>query len=171
MSRAVLSIGSNLGDRLAHLQAVVDALGEHVVALSPVYATAPWGPVEQPDFLNAVVIADDPQTAPADWLTFAQRLEAQEHRVREVHWGPRSVDVDIIAVRDGDRDVLSDDPDLTIPHPRAFERAFVLVPWLDVDPDATLPVGGAAVPLAELLARIEPSEVAGVRRTTEELHR
>lgn len=131
---AVLSIGSNLGDRLAHLQGAVDSLRPWVVAVSPVYETAPWGPVPQEDYLNAVVLADDAGAQPADWLARAHAAEHAAGRVRDVRWGPRTLDVDVVAVDE----VVSDDPVLTLPHPRAHERAFVLVPWLDVDPGARL---------------------------------
>ena len=151
MSRAVLSIGSNLGDRLAHLQSVVSAAGDTVVAVSAVYETAPWGPVEQDDFLNAVLVADDPARDAGEWLEFAQRCERRAGRVREQRWGPRTLDVDVVDV-DG---LVSADPRLTLPHPRAAGRAFVLVPWLDADPAARL----AGVPVALLLAAGRPGGV------------
>jgi 2-amino-4-hydroxy-6-hydroxymethyldihydropteridine diphosphokinase len=134
MTRAVLSIGSNLGDRLAQLRSVVAALHPYVVAVSPVYETDPWGGVEQDDYLNAVLIADDPATDAYGWLARAHACEQAAHRTREVRWGPRTLDVDVIDV-DG---TVSADPELTLPHPRVAERAFVLVPWHDVDPDAVL---------------------------------
>ncbi len=133
MSRAVLSIGSNLGDRLAHLRSVVAAL--HPVAVSSVYETAPWGGVDQDDYLNAVVVVEDPGTDAYGWLAKARELEAAAGRVRDVRWGPRTLDVDVIDV-DG---IVSTDPELTLPHPRARERAFVVVPWAEADPDADLP--------------------------------
>ena len=141
MSRAVLAVGSNLGDRMGHLQGAIDALAEQVdiVAVSAVYETAPVGGPDQDDFLNAVVIVETALTA-LDLLTLCQRVEADHERVREVRWGPRTLDVDIIAM---EGEVL-DDADLTLPHPRAHERAFVCVPWLDVDPGATLPQGPIA---------------------------
>jgi 2-amino-4-hydroxy-6-hydroxymethyldihydropteridine diphosphokinase len=133
---AVLSVGSNLGDRLAHLRAAVAVL--EPTAVSPVYETAPWGGVEQDDFLNVVVVCD--YDASEAWVR-AQRAEAVAGRVREVRWGPRTLDVDVV-VADGS------DPDLVLPHPHAHERAFVLVPWLDVDPDAVLPGHGRVADLA-----------------------
>lgn len=143
--RAVLSLGSNLGDRLAHLQAGLDVLAERlaVLAVSPVYETAPVGGPEQGPYLNAVVLATvaDPESA----LRAAHAAEQAEHRVRGVRFGPRTLDVDVISV-DG---VVSDDPRLTLPHPRAHERAFVLAPWADLDPHA--PIDGRTV--AERLAR------------------
>lgn len=154
---AVLSVGSNLGDRLAHLQAAVDALHPWVIAVSPVYETAPWGPVPQDDYLNAIVLADDPDATPRDWLHRAQAAEQAAGRTRDVRWGPRTLDVDVVAVGD----VRSDDPGLTLPHPRAHERAFVLVPWHDVDADAML--DGSTV--EDLLAKLPADERAGVRRT------
>ena len=144
---AVLSLGSNLGDRLAHLRAGVAVL--EPVAVSPVYETAPWGGVEQPDFLNVVVLCG--YDAPEAWRR-AQRAEEQEGRVRDVRWGPRTLDVDVV-VADGT------DPALELPHPRAHERAFVLVPWLDLDPDAVLPGHGRVADL--------PVDRAAVRRVGE----
>ena len=159
MTTAVLSIGSNLGDRLAHLQGAVDSIRPYVVAVSPVYETAPWGPVPQDDFLNAVVIARDPAAGPDAWLQRAHRAEQAAGRTRELQWGPRTLDVDIVSVDD----VRSADPDLTLPHPRARERAFVLVPWLAADPAATLD----STPLAELVAALPADDVAGVVRRPE----
>ena len=138
MTRAVLSIGSNLGDRLAHLHTAVDVFRPWLVATSDVVETPPWGPVEQPDFLNAVLIVDDPAATPRDWLERAHDAERRADRTREVHWGPRTLDVDLVSVTDEGCLISDADPTLTLPHPRAAERAFVLVPWLDVDPDARL---------------------------------
>lgn len=165
MTRAVLSIGSNVGDRIAHLRSVVDALGSRVVAVSAVYSTAPWGGVEQDDFLNAIVVADDPGFGPGDWLAFAREREAAAERVRVQRWGPRSLDVDIVMCVDGDAEVLSDDPELILPHPRAHQRAFVLVPWLDVDPEVAFTVDGRTLRAADLLANLDPEERDGVHRT------
>lgn len=165
MSRAVLSIGSNIGDRLAQLQSVLDGLGSRVVAVSAVYSTAPWGGVEQQDFLNAVVAVDDPAVDCRGWLQIGQDLEAQAERVREVRWGPRTLDVDVVTCGD----VRSDDPVLTLPHPRAHQRAFVLVPWLDVEPAAELTVDGVATPVRQLLESLDASERDGVRRTDHSL--
>jgi 2-amino-4-hydroxy-6-hydroxymethyldihydropteridine diphosphokinase len=154
VSTAVLSIGSNLGDRLAHLQGAVDAMRPCVVAVSAVYETAPWGPVPQEHYLNAVVIARDAEAEPETWLERAHAAEQQAHRARELRWGPRTLDVDVVSVDD----VRSADPNLTLPHPRARERAFVLVPWRAVDPYATLD----ATPVADLVAALSADEVAGV---------
>ncbi|MDQ6850637.1 MAG: 2-amino-4-hydroxy-6-hydroxymethyldihydropteridine diphosphokinase [Actinomycetota bacterium] len=155
MSTAVLSIGANLGDRLAAVQGAVDALRPWLVAVSPVFETPPWGPVPQGDYLNAVVVVTDPGAAPRDWLARAHSAEQAAGRSREVRWGPRTLDVDVICVDE----VHRDDPDLTLPHPRAAERAFVLVPWLAAVPDARL--DGRPVP--ELIAVLPADERAGVR--------
>ncbi|MBY6413251.1 2-amino-4-hydroxy-6-hydroxymethyldihydropteridine diphosphokinase [Rhodococcus sp. BP-252] len=161
MTRAVLSIGSNIGDSLAHLRSVVDALGDRLVAASAVYSSEPWGGVEQQNFLNAILIVDDAARGPWEWLDFARACETAADRVRVQRWGPRSLDVDIVVCDD----VSSDDPELLLPHPRAHERAFVLIPWLDVDPAATLEVDGTARPVTEWLAALSADERAGVRRT------
>lgn len=154
MSTAVLSIGSNLGDRAATLQGAVDALRPWVQALSPVYETPPWGPVPQDPYLNAVVIVADDAASPQEWLSRAHAAEQAAGRTRDVRWGPRTLDVDVVVVDD----VVSDDPELTLPHPRAAERAFVLVPWLAADPAAQL--GDRAV--SELLTALAADDIAGV---------
>jgi 2-amino-4-hydroxy-6-hydroxymethyldihydropteridine diphosphokinase len=154
MTRAVLSLGSNLGDRFAYLRGAVEGFQDVLVAASPVYETAPWGGVDQPDFLNAVLVVDDPATDHWGWLRRGQALEKRAERVREVHWGPRTLDVDVVTVEG----VTSDDPELLLPHPGTPERATVLVPWLDVDPAAVLPGHG---PVVDLLAKLDTT---GVRR-------
>ena len=152
--RAVLGLGSNLGDRHALLQGAVDALSAagQVVAVSPVYETDPVGGPEQSDFLNAVVVVETDLTAHA-LLDLAHAVEARFGRVREQRWGPRTLDVDLLTISDE----AVDDVDLVLPHPRAAERAFVLVPWSAVDSDAALPDGRRA---ADLLAEMD---VTGVR--------
>lgn len=165
MTATVLSIGSNLGDRLARLQSVLDGLGPAVRAASPVYETAAWGGVEQGPFLNAVLLADDPDLDGHGWLRRAQELEAAAGRVRGQRWGPRTLDVDLITCHDGAGEVTSHDAGLTLPHPLAHLRAFVLIPWLAVDPDATLTVAGRTRSVAHLLSEVDPAERAGVTRT------
>ncbi len=167
MSRSVLSIGSNIGDRLANLQSVVDGLGSAVVGVSGVYSTAPWGGVEQQDYLNAVVVVEDSNVNCLGWLRAGQQLELAADRVRDVRWGPRTLDVDVITC-DGLR---SADPELTLPHPRAQQRAFVLIPWLDVEPDAELDIDGSPISVRQLLAALSEDELAGVRRTDMSLAR
>jgi len=162
MTRVVLSIGSNLGDRLARLQSVVDGLGEALRVASPVYETPPWGGVEQGPFLNAVLIADDPACDGRGWLRRAQQLEQDAGRVRGQRWGPRTLDVDLIACY-GETEVLAREDGLTLPHPLAHLRAFVLIPWLAVEPDAELTVAEGTRPVAQLLAELEPADRDGVR--------
>ena len=154
----VVALGSNLGERGDILQGGVDAIagieGVQLTRVSPVYETVPVGGPPQPDYLNAVVLADI--TIPArELLDRLHEVEAAFERVRLVRWGPRTLDLDIITVA-GER---SDDPDLTLPHPRAHERAFVLVPWHDIDPAAELPGHG---PVAKLLAGLDTT---GIRRS------
>jgi 2-amino-4-hydroxy-6-hydroxymethyldihydropteridine diphosphokinase len=160
--RAVLALGSNLGDRLATLQGGVDALlgapGLALVALSPVYETVPVGGPPQPEYLNAVLIAET-ALPPADLLGRAQAAEAAFGRVRHEVWGPRTLDVDVIVYGD----VVSDDPELTLPHPRAQERAFVLAPWLDADPDAEIPGQGRVAALLDAVVARSGGQ-PGVRR-------
>ena len=153
--RAVLSIGSNMDDRVELLRTVFDEFAGEIVAASPVYATPPWGVTDQDEFLNAVLIVDVDET-PKELLHRGQKLEEAAERVRVRHWGPRTLDVDIVDIAG----YTSNDPELTVPHPRAHLRAFVLAPWLEIDPAATL--GGERV--ADLLARLDPAERDGVRR-------
>lgn len=156
--RAVLSIGSNMEDRRALLQTVFDEFADETIAASPVYAAPPWGVTDQGDFLNAVLIVDVDCT-PLELLRRGQKLEEAAERVRVRHWGPRTLDVDIVQI-DG---VTSDDPELTLPHPYAHQRAFVLVPWLAADPDAEL--NGTSV--RELIAGLDEEEVAAVKEVNE----
>lgn len=157
MTAAVLSLGSNLGDRFAHLQGAVAGFADALVAASPVYETAPWGGVPQDDFLNAVLLVADPTVDAWGWLRRGQALEDAAGRVRDVRWGPRTLDVDVITVDQ----VRSTDPELRLPHPGTPERATVLRPWLDVDPHAVLPGHG---PVAALLAALGPDAEQGMRR-------
>lgn len=156
--RAVLSIGSNMEDRRALLQTVFDEFADETIAASTVYATPPWGVTDQGDFLNAVLIVEVDCT-PLELLRRGQKLEEAAERVRVRHWGPRTLDVDIVQI-DG---VTSDDPELTLPHPYADQRAFVLVPWLAADPDAEL--NGTSV--RELIAGLDEEEVAAVKEVNE----
>jgi len=128
--RAFLGLGSNLGDRWALLRRGVAALPD-VVAVSPVYETDPvGGPEDQGAFLNLVVELDT-DLSPRQLLEAAHRAEADAQRVRTERWGPRPLDVDVLLVGDE----VVDEPDLVVPHPRMWERAFVLVPLTDLAPD------------------------------------
>jgi 2-amino-4-hydroxy-6-hydroxymethyldihydropteridine diphosphokinase len=144
--RAYLGIGTNLGDRLANLQRATDLLaatpGVRVLRSSRVYETAPVGP-PQPDFLNAVLEVET-DLEPHDLLAAGAAVERELHRVREVRWGPRTIDVDVLTF---DERVI-DAEDLTVPHPRMHERAFVLVPLLELEPDPMLPQGRRAADLS-----------------------
>ncbi|MBM7051612.1 MULTISPECIES: 2-amino-4-hydroxy-6-hydroxymethyldihydropteridine diphosphokinase [unclassified Rothia (in: high G+C Gram-positive bacteria)] len=140
---AVLGLGSNLGEKQETLlRAIVDICSHpkiRVKKVSPVAVTAPvGGPAHQPDFVNLVVRIET-DLSPFDLLDFTQSVENKHHRVRDVRWGPRTLDIDII-----DYSTLEmDEPDLTLPHPRAAERAFVLEPWARMEPEAVL--SGASV--------------------------
>lgn len=130
MTRAFLALGSNLGNRWAYLRQAVAAVPD-LVAVSPVYETAPvGGPEGQGAFLNCVVELDTDRT-PHELLDLCRQLEAAAGRVRVERWGPRTLDVDVLLV--GDETV--DDAELTVPHPRMWERSFVLVPLHDLAPD------------------------------------
>ncbi|MFC7468955.1 2-amino-4-hydroxy-6-hydroxymethyldihydropteridine diphosphokinase [Actinomadura keratinilytica] len=120
-----------------------------VKAVSPVYETEPWGvePGSQPSYFNAVAVIRT-TLPPGSLLERAQAVEEAFHRVRDERWGPRTLDVDIVAYAD----VVSADPELTLPHPHAHERAFVLAPWHDVDPEAELPGQGSVDELLSALA-------------------
>jgi len=153
--RVAFGLGANLGDRVAALQGAVDVLVAHLVdpVVSSVYETAPVGGPEQPDYANAVLVGES-DAAPEQLLAAAHEAEQAWSRTRETRWGPRTLDVDVLVVGE----LVSDDPVLTLPHPRAQERAFVLVPWIEADPDAVLPDGRAvAALLAEL--RVAPGDV------------
>jgi 2-amino-4-hydroxy-6-hydroxymethyldihydropteridine diphosphokinase len=134
VTRAYLALGSNLGDRAAFLQFAVDELagadGVEVAAVSRVYETAPVGGPRQEVFLNAVV-AIDTTADPRALLALAQGIEDGAERVRDERWGPRTLDVDVLLFDD----VELHDPELTIPHPRMWERGFVLAPLRDVAPE------------------------------------
>ncbi len=128
--RVFLGLGSNVGDRWAHLRAAVDGLPD-VVAVSPVYETEPvGGPHGQDPYLNLVVELDT-ELGPRDLLALWRRLEDAAGRVRAERWGPRTLDVDVLLVGDA----VVDDPDLQVPHPRMWERPFVVVPLADIAPD------------------------------------
>jgi 2-amino-4-hydroxy-6-hydroxymethyldihydropteridine diphosphokinase len=137
---AYLGLGSNLGDRAGNLQRAVDLLNEEpgitVVGSSGVWETDPVGGPSQPDYVNAVVrVRTD--LAPHELLAACLGTETALGRIRDVRWGPRTIDIDVLLI---DALVL-DDADLTVPHPRMAERAFVLRPLLEVDPEAALPDG------------------------------
>ena len=166
----VIALGANLprgeDDARASLDAAVLALGEdvglHAVACSSVFDTDPVGGPDQPTYVNAVVVATT-TLSPGLLLASLHEVEARFGRTREVHWGARTLDLDLIQYGDpaAGSDVVCDRPHLTLPHPRAHERAFVLLPWLDVDPSARLRVGSSVVSVQHLAADVDAT---GVRR-------
>jgi 2-amino-4-hydroxy-6-hydroxymethyldihydropteridine diphosphokinase len=160
-TRVVIAMGSNLGDRLDYLQGGLDGLFDTprlvFVAVSPVYETTPVGGPEQPDYLNAVTIGATTLPARAV-LERCHSLEDAFGRVRGERWGPRTLDLDLIVYGDE----VSESPGLTLPHPRAHERAFVLAPWYDTDPDAELPGCGK---VADLLKALGTTGVARLEGT------
>lgn len=154
--RIYLGLGSNVGDRLASLSRAVEALGERgvrVLRSSRVYETAPVGGRPQPDYLNAVVEVET-DLEPRDLLRACLEVETELGRVRGERWGPRTIDIDLLAC--GEREIS--EPDLTIPHPRMHERAFVLVPLLELDADPPLPGGRRISSL-----RLGPAALTDVR--------
>lgn len=129
MTRAFLGLGSNVGDRAGHLRAAVDSL-PGLVAVSDVYETDPVGGPDQGRFLNLVAEIDT-DLSPRELLGVCHRLESAAGRVRDVRWGPRTLDVDILWIEG----INVDEPDLEIPHPRMSERRFVLEPLADLAPE------------------------------------
>lgn len=153
MAEAVIALGSNLGDRLEHLRAGVrgmESLGD-VTAVSSLYETEPVGGPSQGRYLNAVVVLDT-SLVPEDLLVALHQIEGRFDRTRDVHWGPRTLDLDIIAYDD----VVVDRPELQIPHPRAHERHFVLAPLVDVRPATSLADGTIA---RDAIERVRDQEI------------
>lgn len=154
--RAVVALGSNEGDRLATLTRAVAGLGElpetRVVAVSPLVETDPVGGPDQPDYLNAVAILET-TLRPHTLLRCMHEIEARHGRTREVRWGQRTLDLDLVQYGDpaDGSDITRESVDLTLPHPRAHERAFVLLPWALAEPGATLRRDGRTVPVSDLL--------------------
>lgn len=156
--RAVLSIGSNMEDRYKLLETVFDHFADETIARSSVYSTPPWGVVDQDEFLNAVLIVEV-HCSPLELLRRGQALEDAADRVRERRWGPRTLDVDIVQVTQDGVELVQDDPELMLPHPWAKSRAFVLVPWLQADPNACL----RGLKVADLVAGLDPADVDSIQ--------
>ena len=150
MTICYIALGSNIEDRIGYLAFAVSQLrqipGVSVKTVSPVYETQPIGGPEQGPYLNAVVKIETGM-APKKLLAHCQRIEQLAHRVREERWGPRTLDVDIIMAGNE----ISEDAELTLPHPRAHERAFVLVPLRDIEKHLVLPKSGS---ISDLLAHM-----------------
>lgn len=159
-TRAVLSLGSNMDDRWALLRMAAREFSGEIAAASRVYSTPPWGVTDQEEFLNAVLVVEV-QEEPLALLRRCQDLERAAHRVRRRRWGPRTLDVDVVQAHRGGAEVLSEDPVLTLPHPWAHRRAFVLVPWAEAEPGALLR-GRAVERWIEELPRNEVAQVVPV---------
>ena len=162
MTRAALALGANLGDPRATLRAAVAGLSGHadvtVERVSSLWRSAAVGGPEQPEYLNAVVLLDTGLDARA-LLDLAHELEDAAGRVREVRWGPRTLDVDLLAV--GEQ--RSDEPELILPHPRAHQRRFVLDPWAEVDPGFLLaPASGPERTISEWASLVTDQSVEQV---------
>jgi dihydroneopterin aldolase/2-amino-4-hydroxy-6-hydroxymethyldihydropteridine diphosphokinase len=164
----VIALGANLGGVQSTLEAAVRGLadvdGLRITAVSDLFETDPVGGPDQPAFLNAVVLARTRLPA-FGLLTELHAIEADHGRVRETRWGARTLDLDLIqyGAPESGSDLVSLDPELMLPHPRAHERAFVLAPWLSLDAEAELRVGRALVPVSELLAQADRANPASVR--------
>lgn len=158
--KATIGLGSNMGDRFSYLQQALDSLntvtGVQVHSVSPVYETDPVGGPEQENYLNAVAVLKTVLT-PHQLLAETQQIEQEANRQRNERWGPRTLDLDLLAM---DSEVVSTE-DLDLPHPRAHERGFVLLPWSMLEPDYLLPGYGS---VADLLTRVD---VSGVRLRTD----
>ena len=150
--KAVISLGANIGNPEEQMQLAIAMLREatEVIALSSIYTTEPVGGPEQPNYLNAICIAESDLPA-ADLLALLHGIEKTLGRERIERWGPRTIDLDLIQYGT----ILSSAQELELPHPRAHERKFVLEPWLEIDPDAVL-VGRGRV--SAILAQLPPAE-------------
>ena len=146
--KVVIALGSNIGDTNSHLHHAIDELGKiiEVSAVSSFYKTAPVGGPPQNDYLNAVLIGRSDMD-PLDLLIAMQEIETLAGRTRDIEWGPRTLDLDLITFGE----LVLTEPHLELPHPRAHERTFVLEPWLEIEPEAQLPVHGSARELLRTL--------------------
>lgn len=161
--RVFIALGSNIGQRLDYLQMGLNELhglsGLEILSASSVYETAPLGTIEQPPFLNAVCCARA-EGSPVDLLKAMQTIEHRHGRQRTVHWGPRTLDLDLLLFGDA----CIDSPLLTLPHPHIAARDFVLVPLLQIAPDACDPT--SAVPYAHHLKQLRAAELPAVAELT-----
>ena len=161
MQTVYLGLGTNLGDRIANLQAAIAALENvlQITAVSPIYETPPWGITDQPDFLNMCLTVETTLT-PADLLTQLKAIEVEVGRVPGKRWGPRLIDIDLLFYAN---QIIKTEK-LTIPHPQLPERAFVLRPLADIAPDFEHPVLGQTI--AELAAKVDDEGIRPYRNAT-----
>ena len=164
-TEAYLNLGANVGDARDNLDQAVEALDRHpaitVEARSSLYRTAPWGGVEQSDFLNLGLIVTTTLSA-TELLAVAQGIEVACGRTRELRWGPRTLDIDLIRFGHGDHELISDTERLSLPHPRAHERAFVLAPWIELVGDVNVLTPDGRRPIGEVLSELDDQEVARI---------
>lgn len=162
-TEAVLSLGANLGEPRDTITQALEALDRHpriaVRARSSFWRTAPWGDVAQNDFLNVTALVSTSLT-PAELLGVCQGIEVACGRTRELRWGPRTLDIDVIQVRCAGAEVTASSTSLDLPHPRASVRAFVLAPWAEVEPAATLTTRDGVVRVSDLLTEAADQEIS-----------
>lgn len=164
-NEAYLNLGANLGEAADTLDQAVDALDRHpritVLSRSSLYRTAPWGGVEQNDFLNLGLIVATSLPA-QELLAVAQGIEVACGRTRELRWGPRTLDIDLISFGTNSDELVLDTEILTLPHPRAHERAFVLAPWAELDEDARILTPTGQRSITSVLTELEDQEITRI---------
>ena len=164
-TEAYLNLGANLGDAADTLEQAVAALDRHpkitVIRRSSLYRTAPWGGVDQNDFLNLGIIVSTSLPAP-QLLAVAQGIEVACGRTRELRWGPRTLDIDLIRFGTAQAELILDTDALTLPHPRAHERAFVLAPWAELDEAAEIRTPTGARPITAVLSELGNQEITRI---------
>jgi len=169
-TEAYLNLGANLGDPKDTLELAVEALDRHpritVTARSSLYLTAPWGGVEQNDFHNLGVLVRTSLTA-HELLAVAQGIEVACGRTRELRWGPRTLDIDLIRYGRGEDETILDTAALSLPHPRAHERAFVLAPWAELDEQTSILTPTGRRPLTTVLAELSGQEITKLPSPTD----
>lgn len=164
-TEAYLNLGANLGDAADTLDQAVAALDRHpditVTRRSSLFRTAPWGGVDQADFLNLGVLVTTTLSA-LELLSVAQGIEVACGRTRELRWGPRTLDIDLIRFGDEDGEQHSRSPRLTLPHPHAHERAFVLAPWAELVGDTLIDTPQGRRPISAVLAELDDQDIARI---------
>ncbi|GAA1871531.1 2-amino-4-hydroxy-6-hydroxymethyldihydropteridine diphosphokinase [Brevibacterium marinum] len=162
---AYLSLGANLGDAGDTLEQAVEAVDRHpriaVLKRSSFYRTSPWGGVEQNDFLNLGLIVSTSLPA-RELLAVVQGIEVACGRTRELRWGPRTLDIDLIRFGTNDSELVLDTAVLTLPHPHAHERAFVLAPWAELEDDVEIDTPTGRRPITAILAELDDQEITRI---------